>query len=593
MAHAIKHFMWGYQPHFRICQESAAIRLLEKLDKNFKPEVFVVGILSGAVAGKFPACVEPEDEYWIRSEDLDAVPSIAQKLRKTYPEAKMLQSHPLAQQRQDEDLLKRSIRDAVRQIIESHPSKPFDMTFRVSYPAKIDCYWVCVAVGLQTAVLGTHPSLQRTIVKMHECRHVRVPASLIEAAVDAFLEQAAEELLRPNAGAGWRTKDPDELLRSAGDRMTTGLVWRVDQNCIEGMHGLFRSLTTISSLRYEKAAGTGRILITRRHHPSVAEKVSFSEPVKLTSYRSVRKLLELASREMPLFCDPDQIYGLGQELDYDGGEEDLFVVQILGHHHWELRHHGQILMRVQYGLPSLPKLPFDEEKLRTDLPRIFRQITPIDVERIVELAKVAERESRGTMLVVTEAAASEAERLSSQGTSVSPFLVDTKLLKSLTPIDGAIILDTAGNCHAIGTILDGNATDKGDPSRGARYNSAIRYYESAEAPCMIVVVSSDGGVDLVPNPPPAIRRSLIDSAIETITGLEAAGKISRTLYRKTLDWLDAHRFYLTEQDCKTLNEVVGRLEVRLRREDQATLWIERSPFSPHPGMTPALYYANE
>ena len=110
---------------------------------------------------------------------------------------------------------------------------------------------------------------------------------------------------------------------------------------------------------------------------------------------------------------------------------------------------------------------------------------------------------------------------------------------------------------------------------------------------MIVVVSSDGGVDFVPNPPPAIRRSLIDSAVETITRLENTEKISRTLYQKTLDWLDAHRFYLTDQDCKTLNEVVDRLEARLRREDQATLWIVRSPFIAHPGMNPTLYYVNE
>ena len=55
---------------------------------------------------------------------------------------------------------------------------------------------------------------------------------------------------------------------------------------------------------------------------------------------------------------------------------------------------------------------------------------------------------------------------------------------------------------------------------------------------MVIVVSSDGGVDFLPDPSPAIRRSLIDSAIETIIGLENAEKVKRMLYRQTLDWLD-------------------------------------------------------
>jgi hypothetical protein len=40
-------------------------------------------------------------------------------------------------------------------------------------------------------------------------------------------------------------------------------------------------------------------------------------------------------------------------------------------------------------------------------------------------------------------------------------------------------------------------TSKGDPSRGARYNSAVRYVESCKTPCMIIVVSEDGIIDLL------------------------------------------------------------------------------------------------
>ncbi len=585
--------MWGYQPHFRVGQKTAAEHFFQKIDKRLKPAVFVVGILAPDEDGHFPASVEPEDEYWIQSEDFNDVPTIAKQLRGAYPEAAMFQSPALAQQRQDEDLFKRSIQDSVRQVIASHPSKPAGVTFHVSYPARIGSYLVCAALGLQDSVTSTYPALRRTYVEMHKCRHIPVSVSFIDAAVGSFLEQATDELLTPDPGAGISHRDSDELLRSAGDRLMIGLVWRVDQNCLEGMHGLFRSITTISSLRYEKAAGAGGILIARKDHPSIAEKVAFATPVELTSYRSVRKLLELASDEFPIYCDPDRIYGLAQVAEYDGSGEDLFEVQITGYHHWELRHAGEVLMTVQYGLPALPKLPFDEEKFRTDLPRIFRQIPSTDIDRLVGLVRVAERETHGTMLVISEAAEREAARLAPQGTPIRPLLLDGKILKNLTPIDGAIILDPAGTCYAIGTILDGKATKYGDPGRGARYNSAIRYYESAEAPCMIIVISSDGGVDIVPNPPPSIRRSLIHSAIEKMTGFETASQISRRDYRDTLDWLDDHRFYLLEDDCKILNEKVDKLEERIRREDQATVWIVRSPFKPNPAMNPALYYLEE
>jgi hypothetical protein len=249
-----------------------------------------------------------------------------------------------------------------------------------------------------------------------------------------------------------------------------------------------------------------------------------------------------------------------------------------------------VLMRVQYGVPMVPQLPFDEQKLSVDLRRIFRQISSEDGERLIGLIRTAERESHGTMLVITEVAQIEAARLSSQGTLVKPLTLDSITLTNLTPIDGAIIMDPAGVCYAIGTILDGQATDNGDPGRGARFNSAVRYYESVTAPCMIVVVSSDGGVDFIPNPMPMINRAVIDDAIALLSGFETAANIPRRRHRITLDLLDDHRFYLTEEDCNLLNPLIERIDTRIRREDEAQLWVVRSPYKPNPAMNPAQYY---
>ncbi len=47
-------------------------------------------------------------------------------------------------------------------------------------------------------------------------------------------------------------------------------------------------------------------------------------------------------------------------------------------------------------------------------------------------------------------------------------------------------------------ILDGLATGEGDPGRGARYNSAVRYTAASSAPCLVLIVSDDGMIDVHP-----------------------------------------------------------------------------------------------
>jgi hypothetical protein len=74
MKHIIDHFMWGYQPHFRINCKFVAERLFLTLDKRFRPTIFLVGILENPeMPNRFPACVEPEDDFWIQSDEFDRV----------------------------------------------------------------------------------------------------------------------------------------------------------------------------------------------------------------------------------------------------------------------------------------------------------------------------------------------------------------------------------------------------------------------------------------------------------------------------------------------------------------------------------------
>jgi hypothetical protein len=594
MKRNIDHFMWGYQPHFRINRAFVAERLFQSLDKRFRPTIFLVGILENPeLPGRFPACVEPEDDFWIQSDEFDRVLPLSSQLLKNYPETQIFHSHPVAEQNHREALYRTSVRDAVQNVIHEHSPQPEGLQFYVSYPAKVDSYLVCVVLGLQKCLVDSYYSLRQHTVQMHEYRSVPVSVSLIEAAVVEFLSESTEQLLKANPGMGSITSESDteETLRAAGNRLVEGLVWRVDQNCISGIQNLFRSCTTISSLRYEKSPGSGRIMLARKDHPLIEEQVHFSVATSLSNFRASRKLLELTSKDLSLHTNSENVFGLVRLKGQPNEVEDIFEIQMIGHHHWELRHSDNVLMRVQYGIPRLPRLSFDEQKLRADLPRLFENIGNNDIDRLVELVRTAEQESHGTLLIVSEAAGSEADRLKSQSTPIQPCLLTPQILRHLTTIDGAIMLTPNGICHAIGVILDGMATENGDPGRGARYNSAVRYYESSHAACLAVVVSEDGGIDFIPNPRPVIRRSEIDSRIETLKNLAAGQKINRSRYVPLVEWLEEHRFYLREEDCAILNPLIDEIEEKLSNDSESRLKIIRGKFAPHPDMQEDFYYA--
>ena len=593
MGKTITYFMWGYQPNFCIGRKCVAERLFQYLDSEFDPEVFLVGILADTDEEHFPACVEPEDDFWIHSSAFDQVPTLAESLLREYTESRLMHSHPIAHQRHIELLLRRSLRDAIARVIDAAPLRPANMTYFVSLPCMVGHYWVAVVLGLQEKVLNQHYSLKQSAVAMHECRNISVSKSLIDATIAVFFDDSLTELAQPDAGSDLSRLDTEEALRSAGRRLMTDVVWRIDQGCIEGLHNLFRACTVISSLYYEKSAGAGTIIIARKDHPAVSRIVELGEPAKLGDYRAARKLLQLASHGVALHTDSEKVFGLATVKDYDDQGEDLLEVRMLGHHHWELLHAGNLLMRVRYGQPYLPKLSFNEAKLRSDLPRLFRDITRDAVDTIVSLSRQAEEESHGTMLLITEAAEEEAQRLGMQGTPVKPCALTPEILKHLTPIDGAVILGPDGTCYAIGTILDGMATEYGDPGRGARFNSAVRYVQSSDAPCLAIIFSEDGGVDFVPNLMPAIKRSEIENVVAQLRTLKDAPRVTRRRYAELFEWCDKHRFYLNQSHCDELNQLVQFIEARLDAEDPRTVKVIHPEFVADPAMDESLYYSAE
>jgi hypothetical protein len=238
-------------------------------------------------------------------------------------------------------------------------------------------------------------------------------------------------------------------------------------------------------------------------------------------------------------------------------------------------------MKVAYGIPQLPSFRLNEGDFRSTVRRIIPNIESDAIERLWSLVNAGMEQRHGTMIVVSQDADREAKRLKKQALRIDPVELTPDLVRRLSSIDGAILIDPNGVCHAIGVILDGLATDAGDPSRGARYNSAIRYISHVQSPTICLVVSEDGHVDILPKLRPQVSRAEIESRVELLKSLDIDN------YHKTIHWLLDHSFYLAADQCAIVNKELTR--IRAVPLQVGELRMEIPPFKPHPGMNDSYY----
>jgi hypothetical protein len=139
-----------------------------------------------------------------------------------------------------------------------------------------------------------------------------------------------------------------------------------------------------------------------------------------------------------------------------------------------------------------------------------------------------------------------------------------------------MIADPDGVCHAVGVILDGNATPTCTPARGGRYNSAVRYVGDGSTGRQALVLSEDGTLDVVPLLRPQIDGDAVERAVV------ALGSALIDDYHQTRNFLDENRFYLNADQCRRANEALDRIE-RAPVEVGRIVW-STNRFEPDPEM---------
>lgn len=544
--------MWGYQIHFRAMFGLYAERVFKRANVRLKPTVLLLGVRHPDAVNELPVCIEPEDG-WIKDTMFEGIEAQIEGIIATHPNRNTLYGDDVRMVEKPARIRADSVRRAVVERLQAQ-DKERGIVSLVGFPVGVEKYDVLPVLQFDAGGWGALTHLQKTTAM----GHYRLERSLPEALVSEILKDVYEQLGKPDAGRFFGTFERDELdvLRAAGRALT--YVAAFAGGDIEGLHGVFDSCNYISSLRYEGAAGIGSLVIARRGHPDVGVILELKTPVDLQEAGWARKVLQVASGELSLLADTTRIYGFGQlRPNYDARQEDAFVVVFSSHYKWELRHSGDVLFRCEYGVPSLPQPRFDAEAFKKDAGRLLPGLSRLQTDELWRIVSVAMEQKHGTMLVVSRDASSEANRLGKQATPIVPTKLSDDVIRRITRIDGAVLVDPSGVCHAIGVILDGKASPNATPARGARYNSAVRYVEFSESPVLAVVISEDGQVDLLPKLRPQIDRRKLQQIIES--GRHSVVNRDWKSLNRVVVWLDEHRFYLRSDDCDAANKFLKML----------------------------------
>ena len=587
MAITIDQFMWSFQHTFRRIVEIEIRHVLSQigLQANSKTKVLLIGF---ATRGDMPyqVCIEPEDGP-LQLDDLCSVRKRTDEIADADPASDVFHSHPQVAENRSRRLTLGSRAYAVAEAIEAS-GKFEDSTFFVSASASIEGYEVHTCVGLPSDVLESVPSFNNPV--RHHYLGRDVEESFVQAILHTCLERADNALYLPNPGIGpGILGNRIDIVRSSADRFIQGLIYALTSDFGElrtiGLNDAFRWANEFSSLTYERSGANGHLAITRPDNLTNKLKVKFQSPVGLNENRSVRKILELTDDSTSLLADSDSVYGLGE----CASAPDVAKITVEGHARWSISVDDTTLMRVDYEHAALPKQILDKA-LFEDVAE--RTVGAVEVERIWGIVQSALEDDHGTTIVISKEPTAEIDRLAQQALPIKPEYLEYKDVARLGRVDGAIFLGPDGRCYAFGVILDGRATLSGDRARGARFNSSVRYQQTfREIGTMVIVISDDGTVDLIPKLMPRVWQQQIEDAVQAFCEYSENEEYDGEEWARRNEQVVSFKFYLNQDQCDRVNESFER--VMDRRLDSGSMKIIREPFQQDPDLDESYFWEND
>ncbi|WP_308721322.1 diadenylate cyclase [Komagataeibacter xylinus] len=573
MSNTINLFMWGYQTHFRAQLEYRAKSIFQLIGAETELRVLLVGMRRPGLPPGHPVCIEPEDGIWPLAL-FSNLPAKVEQAIPAHPDQMMVYGDERANREKPERIRQETIADEVKRALDRADQMAGWQSF-CSTAHSVDDYDVVCVLQLPDRLFRKFPSVSMAYQrKVYE-------TSLIHACINVFLQESRHGLGQPEPGRrigdnGLRS--PEEIIRRAASNFMcspfiAGKFCDLD---------LFEAVNRLSQQRYEGDIGIGRLVLAAANDPNVKYVLRLAQPVRLAEPRWARKLLQMATGPSALVAEYDTISGLGTVSDVSAPP---FSIEFLDHHQWNLRRGELVLMRCRFGEVQLPQETMGKERFIDNMQRVFPGIDEPAIARFRIVLDLLAQLRHGSSLVIASDAKDEAERLARQGTNIVPTPLTKELLERATAIDGTILADPAGVCHAIGVILDGPASEESTPSRGARYNSAVRYVAAGAVPRMAFVISEDRTLDVIPLHRPRVLRSRIEAAVAEIASA------TFNTFHKARSFLDEHRFYLDAEQCRIVNEALDRIENE--PAEVGRIIIQTRRFEPHPAFDATYLLADD
>jgi len=555
--------------------ERRAQEVLQVIAPAVEPRAILVGIRTSGNKEGPPVCVDPDEGDWDPT-FFSGCAVRAEHIYATHPDQSIICGDAARMHDKPENIRGKSVREAVQEVTGAYDTQHDTSTF-CGVPARISGYHVVPILQFNRSRIQDLPQLATPIRYFDRTSST----GLFESTVACLLDESTDALGGKDPGRYLNDTFPADttaLLRDAGGRFCTAIALTSGDMALLDA---FNALNIISALPYEGAGAVGELVFAHADSEAVDLRVRFNKPVRIHEHKLARKIIEMSG--YGLLCvnhGAEGIIGLG--VLHATEADDVIRISFSGHYKWDLYYKNRLLMRTAFGVPSLPSVRLKEEAFRSNAHRIFSGIDGRAERRLWRIVEAAMEQRHGTIIVISEAAEEEAARLKKQSLGISPIELTHDLAHRLSGIDGALLIDPKGICYAIGVILDGMATNDGDLSRGARYNSASRYLSSAKSPTICLVVSEDGYVNLLPRLRPQIHKSEIDYRIVLLKSQDARN------YHKTVSWLEEHRFYLTSEQCEVINKELAR--IGSSPQEVGEIRLETSIFIADPAMNATYYF---
>ena len=213
----------------------------------------------------------------------------------------------------------------------------------------------------------------------------------------------------------------------------------------------------------------------------------------LNAYKHLCKLMPLSILDdLCLVADSERVIGVGL---IDDLAENTILAEFRGGGGTISLPEGEVCSFSNGHLYGIRRKPsFDNLPKALESARVEERHRATICKVIASIVTQAVEHEHGCLIVVDDQKRTKGHRLSVPLDLTNSNNVDLACQMSI--VDGALMIEPPCSLISFGAILSGDANEKEDPSRGARFNSAIRY-TSSNSKSVVVVASEDGHVSIV------------------------------------------------------------------------------------------------